>query len=178
MRIVAATAKDLSQQVKLKEFREDLFYRLNVITITLPPLRERRDDIPLLVEHFRRHFNNKLGTKIEKVSSETLKLLNGYGWPGNVRELENTIERAMILADNDVLSPDDLPTKIRAGVSEASMELPDDMLSVKKSTVILETRLITKALQKTGGNRTAAAKLLEISHRALLYKIKEYGINL
>ena len=84
----------------------------------------------------------------------------------------------MILADNDVLSPDDLPTKIRAGVSEASMELPDDMLSVKKSTVILETRLITRALQKTGGNRTAAAKLLEISHRALLYKIKEYGINL
>ena len=178
VRIVAATARDLSERVKAKEFREDLFYRLNVITITLPPLRERRDDIPLLVEHFRKHFNSKLGTKIEKVSPETLQLLAKYSWPGNVRELENTVERAMILADADSLSPADLPAKIRAGVSDAAMELPDDMLSIKKSAVILETRLITRALQKTGGNRTAAAKLLEISHRALLYKIKEYGINL
>jgi two-component system response regulator AtoC len=177
VRVVAATVRDLAAEVKAGRFREDLFYRLNVIQVALPPLRERREDIPLLVDHFVRRTNGRLGTSIEGVSAEAMKRLLDYGWPGNVRELENTIERAMVLADGQRIELEGLPEKLRAGQDRIREALHSGELSIKKTTRIIEEELIRRALQKTQGNRTNASKLLEISHRALLYKIKEFGID-
>ncbi len=177
VRIIAATVKDLNEQVKKGLFREDLFYRLNVVHLHMPPLRERRGDIPLLVDHFLNRFNERLGVGIHEVNSNALESLEKYHWPGNVRELENTIERAMVLCDGHEITLDDLPAKITEFQPNYKLELPESNLSVKKAVYKIENDLIRKALKKTGGNRTAAAKLLEISHRALLYKIKEYQIE-
>jgi len=177
VRVVAATAHDLSELVKEGRFREDLFYRLNVVAIALPPLRERKDDIPRLFEHFRKKFNLKLGSNVTAASPEAMDCLINYFWPGNVRELENVIERAMILSEGSEIKPSDLPSKVTSKAEE-NITIPQDDLSIPKASAAIEKILITKALSQTGGNRTAAAKLLEISHRALLYKIKEYGIDL
>ncbi len=179
VRIVAAGAQDLRELIKEGKFREDLYYRLNVVSVHLPPLRERKDDIPVLIDHFRRKFNLKLGTKISGITKEALDLLMRYKWPGNVRELENVIERAMIMADGSEITVSDLPPQILGYEPESSrIPLPKDCLSIRKASAILEKQLIMEALKRTKGNRTAAAKLLEISHRALLYKIKEYDIKL
>jgi two-component system response regulator AtoC len=177
VRIIAATVRDLAELVRTGEFREDLFYRLNVMHLHVPPLRERVGDADLLVRHFIRRFNEKLGVEISGVSEQTLALLMAYHWPGNVRELENTIEHAMVLADKSQIDVDDIPGKITEFRPVYNLELPEDNLSIKKAVYKIENDLIRKALEKTGGNRTAAAKLLEISHRALLYKIKEYRIT-
>ena len=178
VRIITANIAPLEELVKKKEFREDLYYRLNVLPVRLPPLRDRHGDIPLLVTHFIRRFNARLGLDIESVNEEALRLFERYHWPGNVRELEHTLERAMILADEKVLTPTDLPGKITEHKPTYNVALSEDELSIKKATYRIENDLIRKALTKTKGNRTAAAKLLEISHRALLYKIKEYEIDL
>ncbi|MCB9551514.1 MAG: sigma-54-dependent Fis family transcriptional regulator [Myxococcales bacterium] len=178
VRVVAATVRDLPAEVKAGRFREDLFYRLNVLPITLPPLRARPGDIPLLVEHFIARFNERLGTRIEGVDPAAMKLLLAHAWPGNVRELENTIERAMVLADGAHLTEADLPDRVRESQDKIRMTLRRGELSIKKTTRIIEEELIRRALTKTEGNRTRAAELLEISHRALLYKIKEYEIDL
>jgi two-component system, NtrC family, response regulator AtoC len=167
----------LPTEVRESRFREDLFYRLNVITIALPPLRDRREDIALLVDHFIARTNLKLGTQIEGASAEAMKLLLDYRWPGNVRELENTIERAMVLCDGKRIEVDGLPERIRESRDRIRLSLQSGELSIKKTTRIIEEELIRKALRETRGNRTNAAKILEISHRALLYKIKEYGID-
>ncbi len=177
VRIVAATVRDLRHDVANDRFREDLFYRINVLPLSLPPLRERREDISLLIDHFIRRNNNKLGTDIQGVSPDAKKLLLDYSWPGNVRELENTIERAMVLADGAVLSEEDLPDRVTESRDPVRRILVSGELSIKKTTRYLEEELIRRALDKTGGNRTNAAKILEISHRALLYKIKEYGLK-
>jgi two-component system response regulator AtoC len=177
VRVIAATVRDLASEVKEGRFREDLFYRLNVIQIQLPPLRDRREDVTLLVDHFIGRTNAKLGTAIEGCSADTLKLLMDYRWPGNVRELENTIERAMVLADGRRLEVDSLPEKLRETRDRIRLSLQSGELSIKKTTRIIEEELIRKALRETRGNRTNASKILEISHRALLYKIKEYGID-
>jgi two-component system, NtrC family, response regulator AtoC len=177
VRVVAATVRDLPTEVRESRFREDLFYRLNVITIALPPLRDRREDIALLVDHFIARTNLKLGTQIEGASAEAMKLLLDYRWPGNVRELENTIERAMVLCDGKRIEVDGLPERIRESRDRIRLSLQSGELSIKKTTRIIEEELIRKALRETRGNRTNAAKILEISHRALLYKIKEYGID-
>jgi two-component system response regulator AtoC len=177
VRIIAATHRDLAADVKAGRFREDLFYRINVLAIHIPPLRSRREDVSLLIDHFIGRNNTRLGTAVRGVSSEARKLLLEYAWPGNVRELQNTIERAMVLADTDVLQVSDLHDRIREALDPVQMQLASGELSIKKTSAAVEQILIRRALQKTKGNRTRAADLLEISHRALLYKIKDYKIT-
>ena len=177
VRIIAATHRDLQAETRAGRFREDLFYRLNVLPIHVPPLRERREDIPLLVEHFVSRNNARLGTGLRGLDTEARRLLYEYPWPGNVRELENTIERAMVLADGEFIVAHDLPERIREARDPVQLQLASGELSVKKTMRIIEEILIRRALQKTKGNRTRAAEILEISHRALLYKIKDYQIT-
>jgi two-component system response regulator AtoC len=177
VRIITATHRDLLAETKAGRFREDLFYRLNVLPIHCPPLRDRREDVPLLIDHFVARNNARLGTTIRGLDTETRRLLYEYSWPGNVRELENTIERAMVLCEGDVIIPTDLPERIREARDPVQMQLASGELSVKKTMRIIEEILIRRALQKTKGNRTRAAEVLEISHRALLYKIKDYQIT-
>ncbi|HXK19432.1 MAG TPA: sigma-54 dependent transcriptional regulator [Polyangiaceae bacterium] len=177
VRIITATHRDLQAETKAGRFREDLFYRLNVLPIHCPPLRERRDDIPLLIDHFVAKNNTRLGTSIRGLDTETRRLLYEYAWPGNVRELENTIERAMVLSEGEQIIAADLPERIREARDPVQVQLASGELSVKKTTRIIEEILIRRALQKTKGNRTRAAEVLEISHRALLYKIKDYQIT-
>ena len=177
VRIVAATHRDLAAEVKAGRFREDLYYRINVLPVHIPPLRGRKDDIPLLVDHFVTRNNARLGTHIRGVSPEARKLLIEYPWPGNVRELENTIERAMVLAEGEVLDANDLPERLRESLDPVQAQLATGELSIKKTSAAIEEILIRRALQKTKGNRTRAAEVLEISHRALLYKIKDYKIT-
>jgi two-component system response regulator AtoC len=182
VRVVAATVRDLPTEVRAGRFREDLFYRLNVLPIVLPPLRDRREDIPVLVDHFVRRYAEKhahAGMRITSVAPEAMELLLRYGWPGNVRELENTIERAMVLCEGARIEVAVLEDRIKATRDKLTSALTSGELSmsIKKTTRMIEEELIRKALAATGGNRTNAAKILEISHRALLYKIKEYGIT-
>ncbi|MFK7987317.1 MAG: sigma-54-dependent transcriptional regulator [Sandaracinaceae bacterium] len=176
VRVVAATVRNLTAEVAANRFREDLFYRLNVLPIHVPPLRERTGDVMLLVEHFVERNNERLGTQIRGVDEPAKKQLVAYHWPGNVRELENVVERAMVLADEDVLGLADLPDRLREP-DPVQAVLASGELSIKKSQRFIEESLIRRALEKTGGNRTRASKLLEISHRALLYKIKDYGLR-
>ena len=176
VRVVAATARDLEAEVAADRFRSDLFYRINVVRIHLPALRDRREDVPELVRHFLKRFNDRLGMRIGRVSAPAMRALMDHDWPGNVRELENVIERAMVLADGAELDVEHLPIGAGAGVAQTTPASTDD-LSVKRRTGALERDLIARALQQTGGNRTRAAKLLELSHRALLYKIREYGLE-
>jgi len=178
VRIVAATVKDLIREVNEGRFREDLFYRLNVFPIHLPPLRERKEDIPMLVTHFIKKYNIAIGKNVVGIHPKALEVLLNYRWFGNVRELENTIERAIVLADGSDIEKDNLPIDIQ-GFQE-KVQLPpiaEENYSIKKASKIMEINLIQKALEKTKGNHTHAARLLEISHRALLYKIKEYGLE-
>jgi two-component system response regulator AtoC len=177
VRIITATHRDLATEVKEGRFREDLYYRINVLPIAIPPLRNRREDVNLLIDHFVARNNLRLGTAIRGVSSEARKNLLEYAWPGNVRELENTIERAMVLAEADVLEVSDLPERLREALDPVQVHLASGELSIKRTTAVIEQILIRRALQKTNGNRTHAAQLLEISHRALLYKIKDYKVT-
>ncbi|MGD0837737.1 MAG: sigma-54 dependent transcriptional regulator [Polyangia bacterium] len=178
VRVVAATARDLASEVARGTFREDLYYRLNVFSLHLPALRERREDIPLLVEHFIGRMKTRMGLAVGGASPEAMRRLIDYGWPGNVRELENCIERAIVLCEGSCIDIDTLPEHIRASaIANPEAPAPDGDLSIKRASRRSEEVLIRRALQKTRGNRTRAAELLEISHRALLYKIKEYGIG-
>jgi len=177
VRVVTATARELETEVEEQRFREDLFYRLNVLPITVPPLRERKSDIPLLVEHFLAKHNARLHTNVKAIAPSAMKVLLTYPWPGNVRELENLMERAMVLADGDTLGDEDLPEHLRKPAGVESLVLESGDLSIKRASRLIEDTLIRRALEQTKGNRTQAAKLLEISHRALLYKIKDYGIR-
>ncbi|MBN2032748.1 MAG: sigma-54-dependent Fis family transcriptional regulator [Deltaproteobacteria bacterium] len=177
VRVIAATSKDLNRETQEGRFREDLFYRINVMTIHLPPLRERRGDIPLLVGYFIEMFNKKLQKNIEGLSSESMPILMGYSWPGNIRELENVIERALLIATGRWITPEDLPSRISAESSFLPSILPEDNLSIRKASSRLERDLIGKALEVTGGNRTRAAKILEVSRPKLLAKIKAYRLD-
>ena len=177
VRIITATHRDLLAETKAGRFREDLFYRLNVLPILVPPLRDRREDIPILIDHFVARNNVRLGTSIRGLDTESRRLLFEYAWPGNVRELENTIERAMVLAEGEQIVAQDLPERLREARDTVQMQLASGELSVKKTMRIIEEILIRRALQRTKGNRTRAAEVLEISHRALLYKIKDYQIT-
>jgi two-component system response regulator AtoC len=177
VRIVAATVKDLQKEVNEGRFREDLFYRLHVLPIHIPPLRERKEDIPLLIQHFISKYNQAMNKNVADIEHKALEILMNYKWYGNVRELENTIERAIVLADKNNIESENLPIEIQNFKEEFQLEpLTDEEHSIKKASKTLEINLIKKALIKTKGNHTHAARLLEISHRALLYKIKEYGI--
>jgi two-component system response regulator AtoC len=178
VRIVAATNRNLKEEVAQRRFREDLFYRLNVLPISLPPLRERAEDIPDLVHHFLERSTERLGKRVRYVEPDAMQRLMMHSWPGNIRELENTIERACVFADGDTITTEVLPEALKDSADRVRLTLLGNELSIKKTTRIIEEELISRALRQTGGNRTAASKLLEISHRALLYKIKEYGINI
>ena len=178
VRIVAATNKELEEEIRADAFRRDLYYRIAVVPIHLVPLRQRREEVPVLVRHFIDQYNRKLRVDIKLIDQDAMRMLLEYTWPGNVRELENTIERAMVLADGPTITNADLPAHISAPVpSLDGVELNDDELSVKKHGAALERRLIRQALERTGGNKTRAADLLELSSRALLYKIREYGLE-
>ena len=177
VRIIAATIKDLDKEVREGKFRDDLFYRLNVLPIKIPPLRDRKEDISILVDHFIQKYSRELNKPIEGITPEALNCLLNYNWNGNVRELENVIERAIVLTESNRIQVENLPIEIQNPKEESRFSLLNDEVSIKKASRYLEIDLIKKALNKTKGNHTHAAKLLEISHRALLYKIKEYGIE-
>ena len=177
VRIIAATLRDLSRAVAEGKFREDLFYRLNVLPLHLPPLREKKEDIPLLVDHFIHKYNELHNLRTEGVMEDALARLLEYSWPGNVRELENTMERAMILAQGKKIGADCLPSEILGERPPWKKNIWEEEFSIKKVSRILEEELIRKALKRTKGNRTQASKILEISHPSLLSKMKEYGIE-
>ena len=171
-RVIAATNRDLDAAVADGSFREDLFFRLNVVSIVMPPLRDRPEDVPLLVEHFLRAFASA-GSKPKRMSPKAMRLAMDYTWPGNIRELENAIQRALVLSRGETIFPEHLPAKIQAAAEE-----PDDATRVGKTIREVERDTIIKALGETGGNRTHAAKILGISRRTLQNKIKEYEIEL
>ncbi len=177
VRIIAVTATNLAEAVRQGTFRDDLFYRINVLSIHVPPLRDRKGDIPLLVDHFIDRFNKRLNKEIKGVRPEALQALMDYPWPGNVRELENVIERTMVLTERFEIHMDELPEEIRSGPAAARDHWPTDSMSIKANTMALEKSLIQRALRETSNNRTHAAKLLEISHPTLLSKMKTYGIS-
>ena len=175
MRRIAATLRVLTEDVAAGRFREDLFYRLNVVPVTIPPLRERSEDIPQLARFFAQRHAARHQRGDVVLSDIALEALSRQPWPGNVRELENVIERALVLGDGPDIDLPFLGTVMN--VRPAPPEPSEADLSIKKATRSLEQGLIKRALGVTSGNRTNAAKLLEISHRALLYKMKEYGIS-
>ena len=186
IRIVAATLRDLERDVESGRFREDLFYRVNVVSIWLPALQERGDDVDLLCDHFLEKHSERLGLPALPLSDEARVVLRTYPWPGNVRELENCIERALVLCQGTQIAGTDFPERVRdfakvqrehSPITGQGLLLESGNLSVKQQVRQLEKFLIQRALEETEGNRTHAAKLLEISHRALLYKLKEYGME-
>jgi len=182
VRIVCATHQDLDAMIAQQTFRDDLYYRLNVIPLHLPPLRERRGDIPLLVKHFIDKFNLKLDRSIEKISQDALNRVANYRWPGNIRELENVIERSILFAEGPVIRQADLPEELmdhsHAAPSVAGMDEDRSMKDiVKHATAELERDLIVKALAETKGNVTQAARLLKISRKSLQNKMKEFGLR-
>jgi DNA-binding NtrC family response regulator len=172
VRIISATNTDLAQAVSAGRFREDLYYRLNVVSLTLPALRERREDIPLLINHFLARFGGT-GTPPKTLASETLRLLMAYGWPGNVRELANAIERLVILAPGPVVTPDDLPPNLRAAIGPPPLPARGPA-----SLSEMERVHIARVLSETGGKKMQAARLLGIDIKTLNQKIKRYHIPL
>ncbi len=177
VRVIAATSTDLEKEIAAGNFREDLFYRLNVVPITLPPLRHRPEDIPLLCHFFITRFNETLGSGIKNISPAAMAALMRNDWPGNIRELENAIERAIVLADGTTLELENFVCG-KAGMSDPDLKGDGyDGFSLKAARAELEDKMIRKALAATGGNRTHAANMLEISHPSLLSKMKRYCID-
>ena len=182
VRIIAATNIDLRQAVGQNDFREDLFYRLNVINIAVPPLRERKEDIPDLVSFFVNKFNNLFGKQIKGVESETMRILVNYNWPGNIRELENALERAVILTSGDKIIKSSLPEQICPSVAAADSRIGLSISSTKKSSFHVaknqfEKVIVEKALEEAQGNVSRAAQLLGISRHSLRYQIEKLGLK-
>jgi DNA-binding NtrC family response regulator len=174
LRIVAATNKNLEELVEEKKFREDLFYRLNVVAIHLPPLRERVEDIPLLADHFLHKYVDENKKSSSRISTEAMDLLLGYNWPGNVRELENVIERSVTLSHRSVILPEDLPRRIRAEKKEVPVQALPSHLPLAE----LEKIYIQKILEETGGNKKKAADILGIDRRTLYRMAARYGLSI
>jgi DNA-binding NtrC family response regulator len=185
VRLVAATNRDLEKEIEAGRFRKDLYYRLNVVPIVLPPLRDRKSDIPVLCAHFIEKYNKRLNKKIEGIDDEALAVLQTYPWPGNIRELENLMERLIVFSDGPRIGARDLPEAVRGGGSGAGQSgepaaVPGDASLkdlVKQRAQELEKDLIAKALDETNGNVTRAAKLLQISRKSLQTKMKEFGLR-
>ena len=180
VRIISATNQDLFKKVKEGTFREDLYYRLNVIPISMPPLRKRKEDIPILVRHFIEKYSRQFGKEVRKISSYALELLMEYQFPGNVRELENIIERSVALETSNIILPENLVISGEPG-SEAGRvfepELPDEGINLDAEMARIERRLIEKALQKAKGTKTRAAQLLNVTRDALNYRIEKLDIR-
>jgi len=194
VRLIAATNRDLQLEIEAGRFRKDLYYRLAVVPIVLPALRDRQSDIPMLAQHFIEKYNRKLNKKFEGISEEALTLLKAHPWPGNIRELENLMERVLLFADGPTITVKDLPENIRQSAAQpaavAAVGTPGQPVSVegapgetglkdivKMKSAELEKDLIAKALEETGGNVTRAAKLLQISRKSLQTKMKEFGLR-
>ena len=181
VRVVAATNRDLLEEVQSRRFREDLFYRLNVIHLFVPPLRDRGEDIPLLAQHFLQQFCEEQGRELKGIGAEALDILLAYTYPGNVRELENIIERAVTLERGDEVTAAVLPPSMRGTkrISQLTsrLELPVEGVDMEQTVEDVERALLLKALERTGGNRTEAAKLLGISFRSLRYRLDKYNMG-
>ena len=178
-RVVAATARELEEEVRELRFREDLFYRLNVVSVRLPPLRERPEDVPPLIRHLLARHARRLGVPVPRIAPDAMRALLDHPWPGNVRELENALERAMVLAHSDTIQLDELPSSIlggKPGPSPTAVAVDGDV-SLKRVTETAEEVAIRAALERAGGNRRAAAEALGISVRALFYKLKQLAID-
>lgn len=167
VRVIAATNKDLAQSIANGSFREDLFYRINVFPIHIPPLRERRDDILPLAEFFSKNLSTRMGKPIPSISSEVRELIHGYDWPGNARELANAIERALIVSQTGAIDIDDLPLKQESGGEKLGR--PGRLAQIERTTIL-------ESLARNNGDRKAAAEELGISLRTLQYRLKEYGV--
>jgi two-component system, NtrC family, response regulator PilR len=180
-RIVAATNRDLGAEVQAGHFREDLFYRLNVIQIRMPPLRDRRDDLPLFVAHFLDRFAAEQGRRPPRLAPEAERILLAHAWPGNVRELANVVERAVTLCTGDVIDPAVLPPNLRGSgapaAPAAAAALPDGGLDLQAHLDAIERALLEEALARTGGVKTEAARLLSLTFRSLRYRLAKYGIG-
>lgn len=177
VRVIAATNRNLEESIKKGTFREDLYYRLNVVTISLPPLRERKEDIPLLIEHFLKKYNGENKKAVTSLSKEAKDLLLQYDYPGNVRELENFIERAVVLARGDTLTVQDLPLNLRQSKAEAALGEARGGRNLPEALEEIERQWIVRALERSGGVQIKAAEELGISERVLRYKMKKYGLN-
>jgi two-component system, NtrC family, response regulator AtoC len=172
VRVVAATNRTLEEEVKAGKFREDLFYRLQVMPVLLPPLRERRGDVPLLAGYFIDRFNREFRRRVRGLSPAATELLQNYAWPGNIRELRNTIERAMLLIDREWLEPDDFATLARPPAA-AQFQLPPDGVNLEE----VERQLVVQALERAGGNQTQAAQLLGINRDQVRYRVEKFGLT-
>jgi DNA-binding NtrC family response regulator len=179
VRLIAASNRDLGRAVADGMLREDLFYRLNVIPIHLPPLRDRKEDIPLLVVHFIEKIGKATGKVVRGISPDALATLEGYHWPGNIRELENVIERAIVLGSGDTIVREALPGNLSGPreTSELVPDLPGQGFNLEATLDRLERRYIQQALQRTSGNQTRAATLLGLSFRQLRYKVRKHGLH-
>jgi len=177
-RVIAATNRALEAEVKAGRFREDLFYRLNVIQLRMPPLRERRSDIPAFLEHFLQRFTAELGRSEAAFSPEALELLYAWQWPGNIRELANVVERAATLSDGSIIGAEALPPALRgAELRGGPAEIPTSGIDLQAHLDALERRALEQALERTGGNKTEAAKLLALTFRSLRYRLAKFGIG-
>ncbi len=179
VRLIAASNRDLERAVQEGALREDLFYRLNVIPIHLPALRERREDIPLLVDHFIRKFSAELGKPVRRVSPDAMSVLEQHPWPGNIRELENVIERAIVLGGNETLGVEALPETLRRPrvVRDVEPDFPDEGLDLEATMDRIEQQYLRMALERTGGVQTKAAELLRMTFRQFRYKIQKHGLG-
>lgn len=181
IRIISSTNRDLKQAIQEKIFREDLYYRLNVFPITVPPLRERKDDIPRLMQHFLLRFNSEFNKKIQDVSKETLELLCHYHWPGNVRELRNVVERICIMHRGDTILPEHLPQEIWGQnheiASSFNLDLPPSGIDFDNVILDIERQLILKAMERTAGNVAKAARLLNMARGTFRYKLDKYATD-
>jgi DNA-binding NtrC family response regulator len=198
VRLITATNRDLEKETRAGNFREDLYYRLNVVPIHIPPLRDRREDIPLLAEHILRKFNERLKKEIGGIEPDAMERLAAYAWPGNIRELENVLERTLLFCDAPRIRVRDLPVEIAvpagavaAAAGSAAASAPHPVAAADRSptgpqslkeivraeTERVERELIVRALDETGGNVTQAAKLLKISRKSLQMKMKEFGLR-
>ena len=181
VRVIAASNRDLHQMVQEKQFRADLFYRISVIPIEIPPLRKRSADISPLAFHFLEKFNRLMGKSIHRISSESIRMMESYCWPGNVRELENALERAVALEKGDEITPDSLPERVVTGLQprmgeESLVQLPEEGLNLEKHIQQIERSLLEAALARADGVRTRAANLLKMSYRSFRHYAKKYNV--
>jgi two-component system response regulator PilR (NtrC family) len=179
VRIISATHQDLKEKVKKGEFREDLYYRLNVIPIFLPPLRERKEDIPLLINNFIEKYAQMFGKEIRTISSYAMELLMNYDFPGNIRELENIIERGVAMESSNIILPENLTlsTNSTAGAYKFDIEITDKGINLNTELEKIEKVMIEKALQRTKGSKTKAAELLNVTFDSLRYRIEKLGVE-
>jgi two-component system NtrC family response regulator len=176
VRIIAATNRDIEKAIREDRFREDLYYRLNVVSIVLPPLRDRKEDVPSLIDHFIKKYGEENKKQISGISREAHDLLMRYSYPGNVRELENIIERAVVLSKKNIISASDLPIHVQTVLGDDKIRTQELKGSLNETLDTVERGLILEAMNEAGGTQTRAAEKLGISERVLRYKLKKYKV--